>query len=123
MRSLIRSLVINLASLYFLSRIISGVKFTHGLQGILVTSLILIFLNRLIKPIINLILLPINLITLGTFRWITNVAVLYIVSLLSPHFTLTGFYLGHLFLGPFITLVVASFLLSLIQSTLRWLLG
>ena len=124
MRSWLRSLVVTITSLYLVSLAIPGFTFSRGFKGLFITTLVLVLINRLVKPIINLLLLPINLITLGTFRWVTNVFSLYLLSLLSPDLSITGFSLNQFpfYLSPFWTLVIASCLLSLISATLRWFL-
>ena len=132
MKSFVRSLIINAVSLYLVSLIIPGVIFQNGLQGLVFTTLVLAIVNLIIRPLVSLLLLPINLLTLGTFRWLTNVIVLYSLSLISPDFTITGFNLNqiplslfstsHLSLGVFWSLVVTSFTFSLIQSFFRWFL-
>ena len=93
-----------------------------GFTGLLTTSVILVLANKLLRPLLNLLLLPLNLITLGLFRWVTNVLVFYLVTLVSPYLSVTGFTFNHVYLSRFWVLVLASFLISLIHSTVRWLL-
>ena len=122
MKSFIRSLVITAVSLYAVSLIIPGVSFQNGLRGLAITVIILTLINRLIKPLVSLLLLPINLLTLGAFRWLTNVAVFYLVSFFSPDFTITGFNIPQIpfHFGHFWAIVITAFLFNLFQSTLRW---
>ena len=96
MKKIFRSLVINLAALILVSQAIAGFKISGAYQGILFTAIVLTGVNFAIKPLIKLLLLPINLITLGAFRWVANVFSLYLVTLLVPYleifsFTFPGF--------------------------------
>lgn len=124
MKSLIRNLAITAVSLYAVSLIIPGVSFQNGLKGLAITVIILTLINRLVKPLVSLLLLPINLITLGAFRWLGSVIVIYLLSLISPDFVITGFNIPQipLHLGIFWATVLTAFLFNLIQSTLHWFL-
>lgn len=131
MKSLLRSFVINTATLYLVTQILPGVSYIDGYQTLLFAALALTAVNLFVKPLINLLLLPINLLTLGTFRWLVNVAALYLVTLLVPQFQITGFvfpgfsYQGLIIpsikLTVFWVFVLASFLISLIGSFFYWL--
>lgn len=131
MKSLIRSFLINAASLWLVGQLISGLYFAKGYETLIVTAAVLGLVNLFVKPLINILLLPINLLTLGTLRWLVNVATLYLVTLLVSDFKIIGFsfpgfsYEG--FLIPafsttgFLALVLTSFVLSLCSSFLFWL--
>ena len=87
-------------------------------------------MNRLIRPLISLLLLPVNLITMGAFRWIVNVMVLFLLTLAVsqikitsftfPGYTFRGFVMPELEVTKFWTLVVASLTISLTSSFLIW---
>jgi putative membrane protein len=44
-----------------------------------------------LKPILNLLALPINLITLGLFSLIINALLFWFLGALIPHFSIAGF--------------------------------
>lgn len=131
MKKILRSLVINLAALILVNQVIAGFKISGGYQGILFTALVLTGINLTIKPLIKLLLLPINLITLGAFRWVVNVFSLYLVTLLVPYleifaftfpgFSYQGFTIPEMYLAKIWVLVISSFLLSLFTTFLFWL--
>lgn len=100
MRRLIRTLITTGISLYLVSLVLPGFGVSGGIRALTVTSLILTLVTKFI-----------NLITFGLFRWVTPTLTLYLISRLSPDLTITDLW----------TLIFASFLLSLSQSTLRWL--
>jgi len=121
MRWLLRSLITTGLSLYLVSLILPGFTLSGGLTRLAVTAVILTLATKLIKPLINLVMLPINLMTLGLFRWVTHAFTLYLVAWLSPDLTITGFTFNQWHFSALWTLIFASFLLSLSQSAFRWL--
>jgi len=127
----LRSFVFNLIALWLVAQFIQGVSFVGGYQTLLLAALALTLVNLLVRPLIKLLLLPINLLTLGAFRWLVNVITLYLVTLLVPQFKISGFlfpgftYQGFIvpaiYLTSFWVYVLSSFFLSLITSFLFWL--
>lgn len=128
----LRSFVFNLAALWLASQILEGVSFQEGWQGLALAAVALTLVNLLVKPLIKLLLLPINLLTLGGFRWLVNVIALYLVTLLVPQFQISaflfpgfsyqGFVVPAIHLGTFWVYVLVSFFLSLVTSFLIWLM-
>ena len=57
----------------------------------LVVALVLGVLNTFIKPILILLTLPINILTLGLFTLIINVFLIYLASAIIPGFEVRGF--------------------------------
>lgn len=131
MKKIIRSFVINLAAIMVINQLVEGFVVSGGYQGILFTAAVLTTVNLAIKPLVKLLLLPINLITLGAFRWVANVFSLYLVTLLVPFLEIIGFtfpgyaYQGfiipEIYLAKLWVLVISSFLISLITTFLFWL--
>lgn len=71
---------------YFLSGVIIDSFFTA-----IVAALVLGIANAIIRPIILIITLPINIITLGIFTLIINALMLWLVHLFIPGFTIVNF--------------------------------
>lgn len=127
----LRSFVFNLVALWLATQIIEGVSFVDGYQTLLLAGLALTLVNLIVKPLVKLLLLPINLLTLGLFRWVINVIALYSVTLFVPQFkiesflfsgfTYQGFSLPATQLSVFWVYIITSFFLSLVTSTLFWL--
>jgi len=127
----LRSFVFNLFGLWIAVQLIKGLSHQGGYQTILLAGLALTVVNLLVKPLIKLVFLPINLITLGAFRWLINVIALYLVTLVVPQlqinsfffsgFSYQGFVIPAFQLGIFWVYVVTSFLISLVTSFLHWL--
>ena len=131
MKGIIRSFVIHLGILWVIASAIGGIEYGGNFQTLAMGALALTAVDTLIKPFINLLLLPFNLVTLGTFRWISSVFTLYISTLLVPGFSVVPFrYPGlvtSMFIIPPIELsllgayVALSILISIGVSIIFWL--
>jgi putative membrane protein len=132
MKRILRSILINAAAIWLIYQVATGIVLERGLETLLVAAFALGMINLLIKPIINILLLPLNLITLGTFRWLVNVAALFLVTMIVPDFKILSFQFSGLnyngivvpalSLNLFFSFVAISFLISLITGFLYWLL-
>lgn len=126
MRSLIFKLLGTGLSLYITDRLIDGFTIETTWQALLLASVVFLLVNVIIKPIIKILLLPINLITLGLFHWLINVIVLYIFDFLYTGVTIeayqfAGFSSNLLSLPPmyfslFWVLVLSSITISIFYS-------
>jgi len=131
MKRLLRAYAISLLSLYFVSQITQGLLFENGLSTFLLTALGLTIVHLIAKPVINILLLPLNLITFGLFRWVSSAIALYLVTLLVKGFRITNFYfpgftskwfdVPEFNFGGILAFIAFSFLLSLITSFIYWL--
>ncbi|MCX7796663.1 MAG: phage holin family protein [bacterium] len=68
----------------------------------LIAGLVLGVLNLIIKPILQILTLPINILTLGLFTLVINAVLLEIVAWLIPGFQIASFWsaiLGGLFIS------------------------
>ena len=132
MKTILRRIAIYTFTLYLLPFIIPGVKISGGLGTLFIGGAALAFMFLILKPILNIISFPINLITLGLFSIITNAFILYLMTRfvdgikISP-FTYNSFsYLG--FSTPavgfsiYFAYVFTAFVISLIESSLSWLM-
>ncbi len=132
MKKLIKFWFINFISLAVILQTFPTLNLADSYTTLAKAAVALSFFDILIKPIIKLLLLPINILTLGIFRWIINVFALYLTTILVPNFQIEPFsfsgFQGHNFVLPsfelslFWTYVLVSFLLDLISSLIRWIL-
>ncbi|WP_019584786.1 phage holin family protein [Deinococcus apachensis] len=75
-------LLVNALALYLVSRTYAGVSFATGADvgSILIAALVLGIVNALIRPVLLLLSLPVNLLTLGLFTLVVNGIVLWLVA-------------------------------------------
>lgn len=132
MKNLLRHYLIDLTALYFVSTFASGMIFAKGLETLLLAATGLTIFSILAKPVINLLLLPLNLITFGVFRWASSVVALYLVTLVVPGFEINSFAFSGLatnlvILPPInlqgiVAIVAYSFIISVFTSLIHWLI-
>ena len=132
MKRIIRHYTLDTFSLWLITNIASGIVFEKGIQTLLISGIALTAVFFFAKPVINLLLLPINLITFGFFRWVSSAVVLYLVTLIIKEFKIVFFsfpgFTGKWIDIPAINLkgilayIAFSFLLSLVTSFLYWLM-
>lgn len=130
MKKYLRAYLVLFASFFIASNLIPTITFEGGFKTLALATLVLTAFNFFIKPILNLLLLPINLLTLGLFRWFVNVFVFYIMLLIVPQvkikpfvfpgYSHEGFIIPSLELGFFWTLVLVCFIISFTTGLLYW---
>lgn len=91
MKHLIRHYVVDTYALWVTSQVASGMIFEGGYKTLFIAGLALMGTSLLAKPIINLMLLPLNLVTFGLFRWVSFAIVLYLVTLIVKQYKITAF--------------------------------
>ena len=132
MRSLFKKYLINTFAIYLSTQFIPPFKLTDNNYQLLTASLILSILLYFIKPIINLIMLPINIITLNFTSWIINIMIVYLWIILTPgievnSWNFSGGNLGPIILSPMTFLrwqviIILGIILTLIIRLFNWLL-
>ena len=76
--------------LYVLAFLFSGIEI-DGVMSAIVAAIVLGLINVTIKPILQIISLPITFLTLGIFYLVVNGLMLMLVSALVPGFHIAGF--------------------------------
>ena len=74
----------------FISWIIPGIEVDNFLSALLV-CVILALINAFIKPLIQIITLPVNIITLGLFSFVINALLLMLAGMITPGFEVESF--------------------------------
>lgn len=131
MKFLLRTFSINLGALWVTSRIIPALVITGGIQGLIVGTLAFMVANLLLVPLIKILLLPLNLLTLGIFAWLSNVLALYFIVTVVPSFKLMpynfpganveGFIIPAVNLSTFQAAIMVSFIIGFIIHFINWL--
>ena len=83
--------MINLFALFLVSNIMHGIVI-HGWQTFIAASIVLSFINLFLKPILKVIFLPINILSLGFFTLIINAVILYCTSGIVKGFYVKDFF-------------------------------
>lgn len=101
-------LVINVFALLVVAYVVPGFVLAD-LWSAVVAAVIIGAVNTFVRPLVQLLALPLTLATLGVFALFINVLLLWTVSLIVPGFEIANF----------LTAFVASILLTLVS----WFLG
>ncbi len=107
MKMLIK-LIAGMVSVGISSYILPGVRVTGAMPALL-AAILLGVVNAFIKPILLILTLPINLLTLGLFSFVINALLILLVDALVPGFEVDGFLSALLF----------SLVLSLVSSVVN----
>jgi putative membrane protein len=131
MRSLIKHFIIDTVTLYLISQAVLGITFTEGIYTLFLAGFVLMLATLIVRPVINVLLLPINLITFGLFKWVTYAITLYLVTLVVPGFHLADFVfkgfssywfaIPGLSLSGLLAFIAFSFVISTVSSALYWI--
>ncbi|GGR63875.1 membrane protein [Deinococcus seoulensis] len=123
-------LLVNALALYLLARVYGGVSFEPGadlvyggvsfepgadLVSVLIAAVVMGIVNALIRPVLLLLSLPVNILTLGLFTLVVNGVVLYLVAAATA-LNVAGF--GAAIIGAII-LAVISWVLDAAAGALK----
>jgi putative membrane protein len=101
------TLLVNAIAFYVIAYLVPGFTI-NSWPTLLVMAIVWGLLNLLVKPILMLLTLPINVLTLGLFTFVVNAILLLIMSAIVPGFHVAGF-------G---TALIAAIILSLVNMLL-----
>jgi putative membrane protein len=104
---LIFRLLLNALFLLFASYVISGVQ-VNSFYAAVITAIVLGLINALIRPVLIVLTLPINILTLGLFTLVINGLLVMFVASFVKGFSVAGFWPAillsiFLWLGSFLT--------------------
>lgn len=106
MKIILHWIILSVA-VFVTSKIISGIV-VDPVWTVLIVGACLTLFNMIIKPVINILTLPINIITLGLFSLVINGILFWYLGVLIEGFNVTTFY--------------AAFIGALLVSVINWVL-
>lgn len=130
MKTLLRYFLINLVALYATTQFIPGLTYTGGFKSLITGALLFMLINWFLVPLLKILFLPLNLLTVGLFAWVVNVLALYALTTTSSFALLPYKFHGANFAGvaippaeltTFWVAVVASISIGIITHFLQWL--
>lgn len=131
MKTLLRYFLINLVSLYLTIQFLPGLTYRGGFKSLAVGAAAFMLINFILVPLLKILFLPLNLLTLGLFSWVINVLALFALTTIVSEFALLPYHFpGGIFFGvtlpplelnTFWVAVVASFMIGVITHFLQWI--
>jgi len=103
--------VINALALLVVANIVPGFE-VSGLWAALIAALLLGLANAIIRPILLILTLPINILTLGLFTFVINALMIWLVSTIVKGFEVSGF----------VPALLAAFILWVVSLATNWLI-
>lgn len=102
-------------TLAVLSYFLPNVSFMHW-TTLVIAALVVTLLNKIVRPILKILFLPINIVTLGLFSIVINVGLLWLATYLVPGFQINNLSLFGTDLNQFMSLLVVSVILGFVQG-------
>lgn len=132
MKVFLRHILINLLVIFLVDACYSGFSILHDAKTLITAAVIWLLLNKIVRPIIKLLLLPINLITLNLFSWAVSLITLFLLPLIVegikispydfPGLSYQGFSMPPFHFNLFLSFAVASTLLNLFHNGIVWII-
>lgn len=131
MKGFFRTILVNFLSLLVIAKTLGAISYSESFLVLFWASVTLTLFNLLVKPLLNLLLMPINLLTLGAFKWVVNAIVLFLVTMFVegfkildftfPGISFAGFIIPTLPIPFFWSLILISFCLEVISGFIFWI--
>ncbi|HVZ58566.1 MAG TPA: phage holin family protein [Patescibacteria group bacterium] len=132
MKTLLRNIALYSGALFILPFIVGGVEISGGIWTFIFGGIMLSIMMTVIKPVLNVISFPFNLVTLGFFSIFTNAFILYLLTifvngiLIHPFrfggANILGFVIPAIGFNTLFAFLAASFVLSFIVTGIKWLI-
>lgn len=114
----LKAILINSVAIAITAVFLPSISYDNKITTLIFTATVLGIANTFIKPILSLILLPINVITLGLVGWFMNTILLFIVTLLVPTFNIIPFNMTWGNTTIYIPLIASYIITSIVLSVL-----
>ena len=105
---LITKLAVNAIALLVVTSMFKGIRLDNN-QATIAAAVVLVLVNTYLRPLVVILTLPINILTLGLFTLVINALMLELVSWLIPSFHIDSFWTA---LGAALVISIISFLLN-----------
>lgn len=129
MKHILRMFVFSIVGLWFTTQLLPGVVIVGTWQTLVAAGMILTFLTIFIQPLLKILFIPINFMTLGLASWLVDVVIFWLLTVLMPQiqiraWTFSGSDVGGIIIPPIsinytLTLILATLFLSLFTSLLQ----
>ncbi|MDW2799972.1 phage holin family protein [Clostridium boliviensis] len=92
-------------AIYLLSFVFNSI-YIGSLSALLIMGMVLLLVNLIIRPVLLLITLPVNLLTLGLFSFIVNAWTIMIADSL----------VGNISMGGFLNSLITAFIITILNN-------
>ena len=100
--------LVSALALYLTSRIVEGIEI-YGIFPLLFAAITIGVLNAIVRPVILLLTLPLNILTLGLFTLVVNAGMLWMAAQVVRGFEVHGFWSA---LGGWLLMSIFTFFIN-----------
>lgn len=118
---LAKPIIVLIITIMILAWALPNVAYNNYLSLIL-AGVVLTLLEKIIKPILKFLFLPINIVTLGFFSIVINVFILWLVTYFVPGFNIEPMIVFGIPLNRFFTYLFISIFIGFFQRTINFIL-
>lgn len=108
--SLLLVWLLSALGLFITSRMVKGFE-VASFGSAMMASFVVGFLNMILRPLLLLLTLPVNILTLGLFTFVVNAMVLRLAASMLKNFNIKGW-------GP---AIFGAFILALVNMVIFWI--
>ena len=119
--NLLKPIISSALTIFILAWAIPTIAYADWVT-LIIAAIVLVLLQKLVKPVLNLLFLPINIVTLGFFSLVITVFILWLATYLVPGFAIEATTVAGIELNQFFTLLLVSFLIGFLQSLIGFVL-
>lgn len=125
--------VISVVAFVVATFLLPGLSYQGNTEILIKSGVVFALLNTFVRPVIHLLLMPLNFLTLGLLGGLTGLILLWLLSVLVPGFSIgdsnfAGYVAGPLSIPPYqinslLTALFGASLIGIISTALFWLVG
>lgn len=129
MKQILRMFVFFIVGLWFVTQLLPGVVIVGNWQTLVGAGVVLTLLTLFIQPILKILFIPINFMTLGLASWLVDVVLFWLLTFFMPQVQIHPWKFSGMDIGGIIlpamsinyawTLILATLFLSLFTSLLQ----
>lgn len=130
MKHFIRMFLFQVVALWFTTQLVPTLVILGAWKTLLVAGLVLSLLMLIVRPLLSILFIPINLMTLGLLSWFVNVIVVYLLTVFVPEVTVrpwqfpgfswAGFSTPPFFVSYGVALIITSLILTGLTNLLTY---
>lgn len=118
---LLKPVITYVLTIAVLAWAIPSISYTN-VTTLILASFVLALLQKVAKPVLKILFLPINVVTLGLFSLVINVFILWLATYLVPGFSIDNLVVFGVHLNQFFSLLFVSFLIGFMQGIFGFIL-
>jgi len=115
---MLRPFIRTAITLFALSFLLPTVNFSDWVT-LIIASLVLTLLYSVVRPILKILTLPINIVTLGLFSSVINAGLLWLTTYLVPGFEITNTVIMGVELGSALTILFVSVVIGFLHPLVK----